>query len=115
MIQQKIKKLATITASNKIIPADIEEYVLNFLTKQDLKMFMQSYKLELEKKRVYISTPTELSESELSLIKNMYKDKDIITSVEKDLGAGIKLRQNDTVIDFTVKSFINDTVDALKN
>jgi len=111
----KIKKLAIEAAKSDKIPADIGEFVLNYLGKQELKVFLRFYKNELDKKRIYVSSPSALSSASMTSLKNIYKQKDIIVDIDPTLGAGLKIQQNDTIVDFTFKKYINETIDELKD
>lgn len=113
--KQKIKRIAQIAAESKTIPEDIGQFVLKCLNKQELKTFLHYYKWSLEKKRVYVTSASELSLDNLSQIKSHYKGKEVITMVDKNLGAGIKLQNDDLVVDFTFKKYITDTIEKLKN
>lgn len=113
--KQKIKKLALIAAEKEAIPQDIEQYVLEVMTKQELKDFLRYYKSALEKKRVHITTSTLVSNMEMANLKEQFKNKSLIISEDKTLGGGIRIRENDTIIDFTFKKYINDTIEKLKN
>jgi len=115
MSKQKIKKLAIIASYEETIPQDIQEFVLTQFSKKELKMFMSFYKAAIERKSVYVSTPSDLSADTLKMLREVFKNKEVITVLDKTLGAGIKVRQNDMIIDFTIKSFINDTINKLKN
>jgi len=113
--KQKIRKLAYIAAQEDVIPKDIEQYVLNYLGKQELKAFLSFYKNALNKKRVYVSTSSGISKESLKALKDQYKVKEIIEITDETLGAGIKLREDDMIVDFTFKKYINDTIEKLKN
>lgn len=113
--EQKIKQLAILASQSNTIPEDISLYVINYLSKQDLKLFMRFYKNELDKKRIYVYSQEKLTDNNMKLLKNMYEKKDIILVVDHTLGAGLKIRQNDTIVDFTFKKYINDTIDTLKD
>ena len=116
MIQkQKIKKLAQLAAAHDLIPKDIEQYVLTSLLKQDLKDFLRYYREELDNKRVYIQSPKALTADENDLITKMYKGKDLVVTLDDELGAGLLLRENDMIIDFSFRGYINGTIDKLKN
>ena len=112
---QKIRKLALIAAESKNIPADIEQFVLKYLGKQDLKTFLAFYKNALNKRRVYVSSADKLSTDNLKMLKDIYNAKDIIELSDQSLGAGLKLVNDDMVVDFTFKKYINDTIEKLKN
>lgn len=112
---QKLKKLARIAAASKTVPADIEEFVLTCLNKMELKTFLNFYKNALAKERVYITSSQKVSDESMSQLKKMYADKEIVTVIDEELGAGIKLQHDDLVVDFTFKKYINDTIEKLKN
>lgn len=115
LTKQKIKKIAEIAAQSNIIPDDIRTYVLEILTKQELKDFLRNYRNALDKKRVYITTSTDVSQKEiLDLLPNL-KGKELILSQDASLGGGIKIRQTDTITDYTFKKYIDDTIEKLKN
>lgn len=113
--KQKIRKLAQMAASEKVIPADIEKFVLEYLGKQDLKTFLTFYKNALQKKRVFVSAASEISKDSLKALRDQYKGKEVIELTDSTLGAGIKIVEDDMVVDFTFKKYINDTVEKLKN
>jgi F0F1-type ATP synthase delta subunit len=113
--KQKIKKIAQLAAMSDTIPQDIERYVLEVLTKQELKDFLRSYKNALDKKRVYISTSTSLTKNEVAKLLPQFTDKELILTTDETLGGGIKIKQDDTIMDFTFKKYINDTIEKLKN
>ena len=113
--EQKLKKLAIIAAASNNIPADIQEYVLNYLGKQDVKVFLRFYRSALDKKRIYISSAGSLTVATESLLKNTYKGKEIVVDIDPSLGAGLRIRENDTIVDFTFKKYIDETIETLKD
>ncbi len=113
--EQKLKQLAILASKSDSIPEDIASYLLNYLGKQELKVFLRFYKNEIDRKRVYVSTPQNLSQDSMKTLKNLYAQKEIILSVDPTLGAGLKIQQNDTIVDFTFKKYIDDTIDTLKD
>lgn len=113
--KQKIRKLAHIAADTKTIPADIQEFVLKYLGKQELKTFLAFYKNALNKKRIYVSSSDNLSADSLKMLKDIYTGKEIVELHDESLGAGLKIVNDDMVVDFTFKKYINDTIEKLKN
>lgn len=112
---QKIKKLAQIAAEKSEVPKDIEKFVLTKMSKKELKDFLRYFRLELDRKRVYIVSSDEISKENMSILKKQYLDKEIIESLDQTIGGGIKIKDNDMVIDFSFKSYINDTIEKIKN
>lgn len=115
MTIQKIKKLAQLAAENDTIPQDIEKYVLEVLSKQELKVFLRNYKSALDKKRIYISTSTTISKGDITNFLPQFRGKELILTTDETLGGGIKIKHDDTIIDFTFKKYIDDTIEKLKN
>lgn len=113
--KNKIKKLAIIAANESKIPEDIQEFVLKNLEKSELKQFLKIFKSEIDKKRVYITSAKQLSDENLKELRQMYKADELVTNLDNNLGAGLKLRKHDIIVDFTFKKYINDTIDELKN
>ncbi len=113
--KQKIKKLAQIAAEKPQIPRDVEEFVLTKMSKQELKDFLKYFRLELDKKRVYVVSSDAISKDNLNSLKKQYADKELIESLDQTIGGGIKIKDNDLVIDFSFKTFINDTIEKIKN
>lgn len=115
LTKQKIRKLAEITAQSSQVPKDIEGYVLDIMSKHELKEFLRVLKIELDKRRVFVTSSEALSAENLALLKREYKGKEMINSIDTSLGGGIKIKDNDLVIDFSYKKFIDDTIDRIKN
>lgn len=113
--KQKIRKLAQIAASQSTMPRDVEEFVLKHMSKNELKDFLKFFKIELDKRRVYVISSDTLSGSVLNDLKDKFKDKEMVLSIDESLGAGLKIKDNDMVIDLSFQKYINDTIDELKN
>ena len=112
---KKLKKLAHLATETNHVPDDISEFVQKCLSKKELKEFLFYYKLALAEKRVYIFSPLPLSEMDMRALKDIYKDKEILSVIDKTLGGGLKIKENDMIVDFTFKNYINDTIEKLKN
>lgn len=113
--KDKLKSLAKIASQNSVIPQDIESFVLTKLNKLELKLFLRFYNLELQRKSVKVSSASELSKETINSIHDIFVEKNIENVIDPTLGGGIKLQQDDLIIDFTVKKYINDTIEELKN
>ena len=112
---KKIKKLAQIESEKNAITKDISKFVIEYIEKKELKVFLNYYKSALDKKTVHIKSAEKISASKIKEFESIYKNKDIVFSVDEELGGGFILRENDSVVDFTVKDYINKTIDSLKN
>lgn len=109
-----LKDLAKSCASSEKLSNKVVKYILDNLTKQDLKIFLSYYKTELDKKRVYVTASSTIDKDTMIALKNAYKGLDLEINYDKSVGAGIKIQQNDMIVDFTFKKYIEDTIEKLK-
>lgn len=89
------------------------DFVMQKLNKKQLKSFVMYYKKALAKQTIKITTAGELASSEKEELKQLYKNMKLDIEIDASLGAGIKIRHDDTIIDFTFKKYINDTIAKL--
>ena len=113
--RQKIKVIATFAAREKVVSKDIVELVLTKMEKQELKLFFFYYKSEIDKKTAYVTSALPLSDESIKQLQEQLKGKDLVFKSDETLGAGFILKEDDTVVDFSVKNYINETIEKLKN
>lgn len=89
------------------------DYVLQKLNKKELKLFVSYYKKALAKLTIAVTSASELTIAQKEELKQLYKDLKLTIEIDPYLGAGIKIRHDDTIIDFTFKKYINDTIAKL--
>lgn len=112
-MNSKLKKLAALVAREDLISKETEKFILS-LNRGNLKTFLMYYKLELLKNSAKVTTASALSSNEFKELKGIFKGKRLVAKVDDTLGAGIKIEHMDTVIDFTFKKYINDTIENLR-
>lgn len=115
MNSNKLKQLALAVANEEKVSKEVEKFILSELNKQELKEFVRFYKSAIQKKRVYVTSSCKLSSPTIGEIKELYKDKEIIEHIDEKLGAGVKIQQDDIIVDYTFRKYINDTIEKLKN
>lgn len=113
MRQDILKQLAKGCAIGKISNVT-SKFILNKLSNKDLKTFTRYLRSELEKQRVYVTTSSQLTAMTKKTLVSAYKGKEIIEITDSTVGAGIKIQESDSIIDFTFKRYINDTINKLK-
>lgn len=113
MRQDILKQLAKGCATGNISKVTTE-FILNKLANSDLKIFTRFLRGELEKQRVYVTTSSQMTTATKKTLGFAYKGKEIIEIIDSTVGAGIKIQENDSIIDFTFKRYINDTINKLK-
>jgi F0F1-type ATP synthase delta subunit len=113
MSTERLKKLAEISLKESTIPEDIKQFILTKLNKNDLKFFLGHFKNALRRKRVYVTSPNILSKDQQLNLMKMYPQKDIIFSTDENIGAGIKIQDNDTIYDMTFRKYLTDLIGGL--
>jgi len=114
MKKNNLKHLAELTAKEKTISKKTGDFILKSLNRKNVKIFLHFYRNELQKKRTYVTTASVLSSESLKSLKNLFKEKIIVSNIDSNVGAGIKVRQEDIIIDYTFKRYIDDTIELLK-
>lgn len=89
------------------------DFVMQKLNKKQLKSFVMYYKKALAKQTIAVTSAGELSGAHMDELKQRYKNMKLHIEIDPSLGAGIKIRHDDTIIDFTFKKYINDTIAKL--
>lgn len=110
---KKIKKIATILASQPEIPQDVALFLVKNLTKSELKLLGKHLRLEMKKKIVLLTTPTELSAQQKDAFVKMYQPLNVKFATDQTLGGGLRAVKQDTVIDMSVKHYIIQMVQEL--
>ena len=114
MKKNNLKRLAELLAKEDTISKKAGDFILKSLNRKNVKIFLHFYENELEKKRAYVTSASKLSIESLNSLKELFKYKEIISNIDNAVGAGIKVRQADIIIDYTFKRYIDDTIELLK-
>jgi len=113
MKNNNTKKLAQLTLKQNKIDRDVASYALRKLSRKGLVSYLNHLKVMVEKQTVKITSEQVLSESIKNKIKKIFPDKQVIFETDK-IGSGIRIQIADTVVDFSIPSFINMIVTKLK-
>ena len=114
MKKNSLKHLAIMLSREKTVSKATYDFILKSLSRKNLKTFLYFYRDSLQKKRAYVTTASGLSIKSLNNLKILFKGKEIITNTDDSIGAGIRIQQGDSIIDYTFKRYINDTIEQLK-
>lgn len=115
MKKREIKELAKLLVANDKIAPKTAEYILNNLSKKDLKDLLFSLRVEGQKRRVVIKTSEEIDDSTKMQLEERFDGKDIVWEEDENLGGGIIIEDADDTMDFSMRSLIKKTVDELKS
>ena len=114
MKKNNLKNLAILIAKEKAVSKKSCDFILESLNRRNVKILLHFYRNEWQKKCAYVTTASGLSIESLNSLKNLFRGKEIISNTDSAVGAGIKIQQGDSIIDYTFKRYINDTIELLK-
>ncbi len=114
MNEQKLKKLAELIAKEGNAGTNAIDYVLKKLGRSDLIKFLSYLKAYSVKNAVYVKSDTEIPASFKAKIIDIFKDKRIVFSKDEQIKSGIKVTIEDTTIDLSVKNYLYQTIESLK-
>jgi hypothetical protein len=113
MNQKKIKKLTLISFKNNSLDKKIVNKIAAQLSKKDLKKYINELKLHEKKNNILVSSPQYIQKS--NNFKKLFPNKKIIFEKDPNLMLGIKIVDNDTIYEFTLKSTIDKIIRHMQN
>lgn len=115
MKKQQIKQFAQAIVSEGEISENVSKWLLNNLTKAEMKLFVKYLSAEIKEFTVIAKYAGEPSDEVKNKIRQMFRDKNIVyIRDDKEIGAGIKLEFGDYIIDYTVSAMIVKIMKGIK-
>ncbi len=105
MTQKDIKALVVASYKKDQLNESAIARIAKVLSRKDLKAYIRALKLEEKKRKIYIALPSKsvYNTSKKSLEK-IFKDKELVFQEDPTLLLGLKLVDNDTVYDMSLKN-----------
>lgn len=97
----------------KTVDKKTAEAVLERLNKQDLKRLLFYLKKELAQRKVYVSSVDTLDTETLKTLQGIFQEKEVVSVIDPDLFAGVRIQDNDMIFDFSIKDKIKRTIHSL--
>lgn len=111
---QHIKELAKTAIDDKgNINTKVSDFVLNKLTKKELKIFLRKLKKINSENSVTVIYEGNLTNSIKKNIEDMYRNKKISYERNSTLGGGIMIIDNDIIINQTVAGILDNKMSVL--
>ena len=106
-MNKKVRKLVELSFANGKINDTVAKYVLKNLSKKELKEYIKILKHKIEANRVMVSSASSLSASEKTEMGKLFSDYSVEFKEDTQIGGGMKVAIGDTIIDLSVKNYIN--------
>lgn len=114
MKKSDIKKLAQVSFDKGIVNKNVVDYVMDKLSKADLKLFLFFLTQEIDKNTVSVVSSHELTTQDKKRLENIFEKEVFNYKTDISLGAGIVIKSEDTIIDASIKGAVNQTINQLK-
>jgi F0F1-type ATP synthase delta subunit len=107
MKKEQIKKLAYSVVASREISENVSKWMLNNLSKADMKLFLRYFNNALREATVVAQYSGVLSEISKEKFQKMFPDKNIVfVRKDKEIGAGIKINFGDYILDYTISTMV---------
>src|SRR5690606_8882264 len=97
-----IKQLAQNLTNENQIDKKTADFVLEKLTKSELKTLLHFLKRENSKKTLYVTSASDISEKMKKNMLKLFDKENFSGKVDKSIGAGVVIKNNDDIIDLSV-------------
>jgi F0F1-type ATP synthase delta subunit len=96
------------------IREDIAAQVLQDLSRSDLKRFLSALRRELKQRRVFVTLAGSPSAGMEEAISGSYGGRALSVERDETMGAGVRVRAGDDIVDASVRGYIRDIIEKLE-
>ncbi|HVZ67728.1 MAG TPA: F0F1 ATP synthase subunit delta [Patescibacteria group bacterium] len=114
MTNQDIKKLAKLTAQDRKVDKKLANFVFSKMSRKELILYLTYLKNYLNKMIVTVSSNTPIAPALKKTLAREFAKKEVVFNIDKSIKDGIKVMDNDTIIDLSIEGYLNKTVSGLK-
>jgi hypothetical protein len=93
---------------------DVAERVLESLSRSDLKRFLAALRRELKQRRVFVTLAGDAAAGMDASISGSYGGRALSIERDETMGAGVRVRAGDDIIDASVRGYIRDIIEKLE-
>ncbi len=112
MNKKKIDALVLASYENNFLNRKNVNRIAILLNKSDFKKYINGLKLQEKKRTVTILSP--VNNQYLNKFQKLFPNKRIILKNDSSLMLGVKIVENDTVYEFTLKNFLDKIISHVK-
>lgn len=112
MNKKIIDKLVLGSYSNNFLDQEKVNKIAAFISKSDLKKYINRLKLMEKKKDIIVSAP--LNNQDLKKFEKLFPNKKIIFKKDPTLVLGVRIVDNDIVYEFTLKNSLDKIISYIE-
>lgn len=116
MNNSDLKKLARLTVSDGQTADELEKYVLEKLTRADLRTYLFYLKQEIKNRKVFVRTPGKPDKGTIEIINKLFEGKAVEMNYEQmqPLGAGIQIEYKDNLVELSLRKLISRSLENIR-
>lgn len=115
MRKKLINKLIQTSFTNNDLNEKNVYIISDNLSQNELKQYLKALKNEIKKRSVYIDLPFSESNNNLKELNNIFPNKKIVIRKNPSLLLGIRVTNNDDIIEMNLKSQFDDIIEHIGN
>ena len=109
-----MNRLAQLTfAANGQINDEIAAWVLQNLSRSQLKAYLSALRREMRRRRVYVSVSGGQEAEVSGQIGERYPGRELSVSKDDRLGAGVKVSAGDDIVDASVQGYLRELLEEI--
>ena len=112
MNKKKIDKLVSVSYKNHYLDQKKVNKIASFISKSDLKKYINGLKLVEKKGSLIVSSP--IGSQDFKKFDRLFPNKKIVFKKDTSLMLGMKLIDNDIVYEFTLKNSLDKIQDYIE-
>ena len=116
MNNSDLKKLAKLTVSDGETTAEVEKYVLEKLTRTELKAYLFYLKQEIKNRKVFVRTAGKPDKETIDKLKKLFEGRSVDMNFEQlqSLGAGIQIEYKDNLVELSLRNLISRSLENIR-
>lgn len=107
-MKKRIEKLAQQSYQSGKLDLETVNLISSYLSRKQLKIYIKALKRIEQMQTVNIDVPSDNEELYQLLLKDKFAGKNIIVKHDPELLLGIKIRENDTIYEFSLKNALEN-------
>ena len=111
MTKKIIKKIALASYTRENLDSRKVNRIIKYLNRSELKMYIKAIRNYENSRTVTLLSPIISGETGLTKgLKEIFPDKKIVSVKDKNLIAGVRIIDNDTIYDFNIENTVKNLV-----
>ncbi len=114
-MDKELRNIAYAIVAQQIVDKKKMNALIERLSVEELRTFVKYLKDALARNTITVTAAAEASDEIKKFFDTKYKDKRVLYQKDESIGGGLVVKIEDDVYDYSVKNYIETTVNTLQN